>query len=44
MPPLVGVGTAVDLAIALAGMVTAILRTVRTRPSGAGETGAPQKR
>jgi hypothetical protein len=44
MPPLVGAGTAVDLAILLAGIVVAILRIVRTRSSGAGETSAPQKR
>jgi subtilase family serine protease len=44
MPPLVGAGTAVDLAILLAGAVVAILRIVRTKPSGAGETNMPQKR
>ena len=38
MPPLFGVGTAVDLAILLAGVVTAILRTVRTKPSGEGRS------
>jgi len=44
MPPLVGAGTAVDLAILLAGIVVAILRIVRTKPLGAGETNTPQKR
>jgi hypothetical protein len=38
VPPLVGVGTAVDLTILLAGVVTAILRTVRTKPSGEGRS------
>jgi subtilase family serine protease len=44
IPPLVGAGTAVDSTILLAGMVTAILRIVRIRSSGAGGISAPQKR
>jgi len=44
IPPLVRVGTAVDLAILLAGIVVAILRIVRTKPSEAEETNTPQKR
>ena len=44
MPPLVGAGTAVDLAILLAGTVVAVLRTMRTKPSEAEETSTPQKR
>jgi hypothetical protein len=44
IPPLVGAGTAVDSTILLAGIVTAILRIVRIRSSGAGEISAPQKR
>jgi hypothetical protein len=38
IPPLVGVGTAVDVAILLAGIIVAVLRIVRIKPSGAGET------
>ena len=44
IPPLVGAGTAVDLAILLAGIVTAILRIVKTKPSGAREASTPQGR
>ena len=44
IPPLIGAGTAVDLAILLAGIVVAILRIVRTKPSEAKETSPPQKR
>ncbi len=44
MPPLLGAGTAVDLAILLAGTVVSILRIVRTKPSGTGEAGAPKNR
>ncbi len=44
MPPLVGAGTSVDLAILLAGMVVAVLQIVRTKPSGAEETSTPLKR
>jgi len=44
IPPLVGVGTAVDLAILLAGIVVAILRIVRNTPSEAEEAGTTQKR
>ena len=43
MPPLVGAGTAVDLAILLAGLAVAILR-VRTGPSEVEKTSTPQKR
>jgi len=44
IPPLVGTGTAVDLAILLAGIVAAVLRILKTKPSGAEETSKPQKR
>jgi hypothetical protein len=44
MPPSIGAGTAVDLAILTAGMIVAILRIARTKPSGAGETSMPQRR
>jgi len=44
IPPVVGVGTAVDLAILLVGIVVAVLRTVRNTPSEAEEAGATQKR
>jgi hypothetical protein len=37
MPPLVGAGTAVDMAILLAGILVAIPRIVRIEPSGTGE-------
>lgn len=44
MPPLVGAGTAVDLAISFAGIAVAILRIVRTKPSGAEATNKTQER
>jgi len=44
IPPLVGVGAAIDLAILLAGIVVAIFRIVRTNPSKAEETRTVQKR
>jgi len=44
IPPLVGAGTAVDLAILLTGMAAAILRIVGTKPLGAGETRMTQNR
>jgi len=43
MPPMVGVGTALDLAILLAGLAVAILR-VRTKPSEVEKTNTPQNR
>ena len=44
IPPLVGAGTAVDLAILLVGLVVAILRIVKIKPLRVGETNTPQKR
>jgi len=44
MPPVVGAGTAIDLAIPLAGIDLAVLLIVRTEQSGAGETRTSQKR
>jgi len=44
MPPVVGVGTAIDLAILLAGTVFAILQIVRTEPSEVEKTSASQNR
>jgi len=37
MPPVAGSGTAIDLAILLSGVVVAILRATRKKPSGVGD-------
>jgi hypothetical protein len=44
MPPIVGAGTAIDLAILLAGIFIAALRAVKTEKEEAGGVGGPDKR